>query len=261
MKSIERQRFLMTKANKHNFVSIPDSARELKVSIETIRRDINILCEQKKLKKVHGGAVPLHAAVKKDPSFLLRFQRNPQGKAAVAAEAAKLVHDGDVVTMDGGATTAVVAQQLQGLRDVTFVVNSIRIAEILTEKIASGELTGKMILIGGEVHIPELSTTDAFALEQLDGFRFDIAFVSASSISASGVANTTLSGVFVRKLMKQAAMSVLVADSDKLGGTSTYRFAMPGDFAHIIVDDKIPMPQDLKELLDASDTQLTIVHI
>ena len=73
MKSIERQRFLMTKANKHNFVSIPDSARELKVSIETIRRDINILCEQKKLKKVHGGAVPLHAAVKKTRRFFCAF--------------------------------------------------------------------------------------------------------------------------------------------------------------------------------------------
>lgn len=260
MKSLERQRFLMAKSNKYNFVSIPDSAKELKVSIETIRRDINILCEQKKLKKVHGGAVPLHTAVKKEPSYLLRFQRNPQGKASVAAEAAKLVSDGDVVTMDGGTTTAVVAQQLQGLQNVTFVVNSIRIAGTLAGKIASGELTGKVILIGGEIHIPEFSVTDAYALEQLDGFRFDIAFVSASAISTSGVANTTLSGVFVRKLMKQAAMSVLVADSDKLGGTSTYRFAMPEDFDHIILDDKNPMPQDLKELLDASDTQLTIVH-
>ena len=63
MKSVERQRFLLTKASKFNFVSIPDSARELKVSVETIRRDINILCSQKKLKKVHGGAVPLGSGV------------------------------------------------------------------------------------------------------------------------------------------------------------------------------------------------------
>ncbi len=261
MKSVERQRFLLSKANKSSFVSIPDSALELKVSVETIRRDINILCDQKKLKKVHGGAVPVQTAVKKDPSFSLRFRHNPQGKAAVAIAAVTLIHDGDVVTMDGGATTAIVARHLQNVKDVTFVVNSLCIANILAEKLESGEITGKLILIGGEVHMPELTASDTYALEQLDGFRFDIAFISASSVSAAGIANTTLSGVFVRKLMKQAAVNVLVADSDKLGGTSTYRFAMPEDFDHIIVDDKNPMPQDLKELLEASDTQLTIVHV
>ena len=55
MKSIERQRFLMAKAKKNNFISIPDSAAELGVSVETIRRDINILCAQKQLKKVRSG--------------------------------------------------------------------------------------------------------------------------------------------------------------------------------------------------------------
>lgn len=259
MKNAERQRFLLTKANKFNFVSIPDSARELQVSVETIRRDINILCDQKKLKKVHGGAVPVHAAVKKDPNYPLRFQRNPQGKAAVAAEAAKLIRDGDVVTMDGGATTAVVAQHVQNAKNVTFVVNSLHIADILAGKLSSGEITGRLIFIGGEIHLPELYASDTYALEQLDSFRFDIAFVSASSVSAAGIASTTLSGVFVRKLMKQAAMSVLVVDSDKLGGTSTYRFATPTDFDHIIVDNRKPIPQDLLELLEGADTQLNVV--
>lgn len=261
MKSVERQRFLMTKANKFNFISIPASAAELKVSVETIRRDINILCDQKKLKKVHGGAVPVHAAVKKDPNYTLRFRRNPRGKAAVAAEACKLVHDGDVVTLDGGATTAVVAQHIHNVKDVTFVVNSLHIADIISEKLSKGELTGRLIFIGGEVHIPELTASDTYALEQLERFRFDIAFISASSVSADGVANTTLSGVFISKLMKNAAATVLVVDSDKLGGASTYTFAKVTDFAHIIVDDLKPMPQDLLEKLEGSDTQLTVVHV
>lgn len=261
MKSTERQRFLLTRANKFNFVSIPDSAKELKVSVETIRRDINILCEQKKLKKVHGGAVPIQAAVKKDPTYPQRFQHNPKGKTAVAIAAAALIHDGDVVTMDGGATTAVVAQHIRDVKNVTFVVNSLRIADILADKLESGEITGKLILIGGELLMPSRAAFDSYAAEQMAPFRFDIAFASASSVSASGVANTTLNGIYVRHLLQKAAVTVLVVDSEKLGGTSTYQFAMPTDFDHIIVDDLKPVPQDLLEMLEQSDTQLTVVQI
>lgn len=258
MNTLERQRFLMTKANKFNFVSIPDSARELKVSVETIRRDINILCEQKKLKKVHGGAVPIHAAVKKDPKYPQRFHHNPKGKAAVAQEAAKLIRNGDVVTFDGGATAAMVAQHIHDIKDVTFIVNSLHIANILAEKLDNHEITGRVILIGGELHTASRICTDTYAMEQLENFRFDIAFISASSLSADGIANTTLGGVFVSKLIKHAATTVLVVDSDKLGGASTYRFAKVTDVSHIIVDDLNPMPQDLLEALEGSDTKLTV---
>lgn len=259
MKSIARQQFLLSKANKSNFVSIPDSAQELKVSVETIRRDINILCDQKKLKKVHGGAVPIQTAIKKDPPYSQRLQRNFSGKDAVGIAAAALVRDGNVVSMDGGATTAFVAQHIRDVKNVTFVVNSLHIADILASKFESGEITGNLILIGGDVRFPERSVIDAYALEQLSRFRFDVVFASASSVSTVGVSNTTLSGVFVGQLLRRAAVTVLVMDSEKLGGTSTYQFAMPNDFDHIITDDLHPFPQDLMELLNHSDTQLTIV--
>lgn len=259
MKSIERQRFLLTKANRFNFVSIPDSAGELRVSVETIRRDINILCSQKKLKKVHGGAVPIQATVRKDPAYNQRFQHNPKGREAVAAAAARLIKNGDVVTLDGGATTLLLAKHITGVENVTFVVNSLHIATTLAEKLESGEITGKLIIPGGTVDPASQNATDGYAMANLEPFRFDIAFISASSVSVQGVANSSLSGVFVRKLMEHSAASVLIFDSDKLGGTSTYRFAMPTDFAQIFVDDRLPIPQDLLDALEGTDTVLTIV--
>lgn len=260
MKSIERQAYLLKAATQNKFVSIPRSAAELHISVETIRRDINILCDQKKLKKVHGGAIPIYAAVKKDPDYSQRFSRNPKGKDVVAAEAAKLVKNGDVVTMDGGATTMLVAQHITNVQNVTFVVNSLHIATILADKLESGELTGSLIFLGGDLELSNRTTDGAYALEQLDNFRFDICFASASSVSVTGVANSSLCGVYVAKLLKHAAMRVLVVDSEKLGGTSTYRFASTTDFDRIITDDQNPTPQDLLDLLINSGTQFTVVH-
>lgn len=260
MKSVERQRLLMARASKFDFVSIPDSARELNVSVETIRRDINILCNQKTLKKVHGGAVPIHATVKKDPPYPQRFQRNISGKDAVGIAAASLIHNDNVVTMDGGATTAVIARHIRDVQNVTFVVNSLHIANILADKLEAKEITGNLIFIGGEIRTSARTASDVYAIQQLEHFRFDIAFASASSVSTMGVANNTLSGAFVGQMLERAAITVLVADSDKLGGASTYRFAMPTDFDHIITDNLHPFPKDLLELLENSDTQLTVVN-
>ncbi len=260
MKSIERQHFLMAKAKKANFISIPDSATELGVSVETIRRDINILCAQKQLKKVHGGAVPVKTALHKDALFPQRLKQYQDRKLAVASEGCKLIRDGDVVSFDGGATTVALAEALEDKHNMTFVVNSLHIAEILARKLREGILSGRLILIGGDVDINSLYIMDAYAVDSLDKFHFDVAFVSCSSLSASGVCNSSLSGIYCKHLVSRSTAAVLVLDSSKLGATSTYEFAKPTDFAHIIVDDQAPIPQDLLQVLENSDTKLTVVH-
>lgn len=260
MKSIERQQFLMAKAKKSEFVSIPGAAAELGVSVETIRRDINILSAQKQLKKVHGGAVPIKVALHKDALFPQRLRLHQNRKLAVVNEASKLIRDGDVVSFDGGATTVALAEALEDKHNVTFVVNSLHIAEILARKLRDGVLSGRLILIGGDVDINSLYIMDSYAVDTLDKFHFDIAFVSCSSLSAGGVCNSSLSGIYCKHLVSRSTAAVLILDSSKLGNTSTYEFAKPTDFAHIIVDDQAPIPQDLLQLLEDSDTKLTVVH-
>lgn len=260
MKSIERQHFLMAKAKKFDFVSIPTAAAELGVSVETIRRDINILCAQKQLKKVHGGAVPMKAALHKDALFPQRLRLHQSRKLAVVNEACKLIRDGDVVSFDGGATTVALVEALKDKHNVTFVVNSLHIVEILSRKLREGILSGRLIFIGGEIDTSSLFTMDPYAIDALDKFHFDIAFVSCTSLSASGVCNSSLSGIYCKHLVNRSSAAVLILDSSKLGNTSTYEFAKPTDFTQIVVDDQVPFPQDLLQQLENSDTKLTIVH-
>lgn len=259
MKSTERQHFLIAKAKKANFISIPGAAEELGVSVETIRRDINILCAQNQLKKVHGGAVPVKIAMHKDALFSQRLKQYQGRKLAVVNEASKYIRDGDVVALDGGATTYQFAEALQDKHNVTFIVSSLPIAEVLTRKFREGILTGRLIFIGGEIDTNSLYATDAYALNALEKFHFDIAFLSCTSLSANSVCNSSLS-IYSTHLINRATTSVLMLDSSKLGNTSTYEFAKPTDFTQIVVDDQAPIPQDLLQLLENSDTKLTVVH-
>ena len=259
MQAIKRQEYLLEKARKNSFVSIPESAKNLGVSIETVRRDINTLCAKNLLKKIHGGAAPVKLPIRKDPGFLTRIHDNQQAKITIGMEGARMIRDGDVVSMDGGATCYVLASCISDVRNVTFILNSLPIATILLDKIADGEITGRVILLGGELDPESRGGYDLAAADALSRYHFDIVFISCTSLSADGVANSTLSGVFMQHLMEQSAVSVLVTDSDKIGQSSVYTFAKPTDFDRIIIDNKKPCPSDLKELLESADTELTIV--
>lgn len=259
MRAEERQEYILNTAQEKGFVSIPKTAELLGVSVETVRRDINALFKKQLLRKVHGGATPTKSPVRKDSSFMTRIHQNQHGKIAICKEAVKIIHDGDVVTMDGGATTAMLATCIHGVHNVRFVVNSLPIAATLLEKIASGEITGQVFMIGGELDVNNQAAFDVVAATTIEKYHFDLAFISCTSLSATSISNSSLSGALVRKLMDHASVSVLVADSDKVGKNSIYEFAKPTDFARIIIDDARPCP-DILEALEGSNTELTIVH-
>lgn len=260
MVSSQRKNYILKVAQAEGFVSIPKMAEKFGVSIETIRRDINQLCDAHQLKKVHGGAALLKTPVRKDSNLMSRMYENQQGKIAICEEAIKMIKGGDVVTMDGGATTAVLANCIRDVQNVTFVVNSLPVAATLLEKIDSGEITGKVVMIGGELDPKSQCADDVLAATLVDKYHFDLGFFSCTSLSAESVSNSSLDGVLIRKMMDRCFVSVLIADSDKLGKNSIYEYAKPADFDRIILDGQVPCPGELKKVLEDSDTELTVVH-
>lgn len=260
MTSQERQQFLMETATKEKFVSIPKTAELLGVSVETIRRDVNFLCQKNKLKKVHGGAAPIKSPLWRDGDYFSRMRRNQQGKIAIAAEAAKLIQNGSIVAFDGGATTELLASCITNVHNVTFVVNSLPIATILADKVHSREISGTVIMVSGQITSPGYRTYTPMALDILDKYYFHTAFLSCTALSVSGATSGALNtGVYAEHLMHRASNSILLVDSEKLGKTSLYEFAKLPEFERIIIDDLYPCPPDIQEALEQLNTQLTVV--
>ena len=82
-------------------VSISDLYRKLKVSRETIRRDITRLDTENRLRKTHGGALSLDSF---EPAFEERKTVNVEAKRSIGRVAAALVPDGASVIIDSGTT-------------------------------------------------------------------------------------------------------------------------------------------------------------
>lgn len=261
MRSEERQSYILKHARKNGFISIPKTAKTLEISVETVRRDINILCSKNLLRKVHGGAAPIKTPIRKDPDFYVRIHQNQQEKIAIGKEAESLIRPGDVVALGYGATVQTMVSSLSNVQDVTFVTNSLNIGNMLLDKLTSGEITGKVLMIGGELSLQSRSTGGTFATDEVDQCHFDLAIISCSSLSVSGAADSTLTAAsYTRHLMEHAASTILLVDSEKLAKNSVYRFAGLTDFDHIITDNKVPCPSEIMERLGSSNTQLTVVN-
>ena len=90
MHTYERQQYILRIAQQEGFVSIPKTTKKLGVSVETIRRDINLLIKNQLLKKAFGDAKPTKIPVQRDTAFAKRILQNQQGKITIAAAAAAM---------------------------------------------------------------------------------------------------------------------------------------------------------------------------
>ncbi len=96
----ERQSYILRQVNLHNKVLSTDLSHEMKVSEDTIRRDLNELAESGKVIKTHGGALSksFHLFLKSNHVYSL------DEKKTIAHKAAGLVKDGMFVLTTGGTT-------------------------------------------------------------------------------------------------------------------------------------------------------------
>jgi DeoR family fructose operon transcriptional repressor len=121
----ERYNYIVNEVKIRNRVLLTDIARKLNVSEDTIRRDLNHLDEQGKIKKVHGGAI--------SSSFHLYSYREDQiyaheHKSTIATKAVKLLHENCVVLMSGGTTNLELARLIPDNISLTVFTPSLPVA-------------------------------------------------------------------------------------------------------------------------------------
>ena len=87
-----RYQEILSRLNGTGRVGVSDVAAYLRVSEETIRRDLKVLEERGVLRRIHGGAVP--PRLDQDRPLHERGKTNPREKAKVAANAEGLIRTG-----------------------------------------------------------------------------------------------------------------------------------------------------------------------
>ena len=124
----QRHQYILAQVTKNGALSVAELVRELNVSRETIRRDLNTLAARGLVVTTHGGAL---SGDRREPDLDVREAANASAKRAIGERAADLVPDGASLIIDSGSTTQAVARALTGRHRLTVYTNDWRIALLL----------------------------------------------------------------------------------------------------------------------------------
>ncbi len=257
MKQQNRNEYILQKVIQDGYLSISDAAKSLNVSTETIRRDIAKLSKAGMIRKIRGGAEPLDRQLRKDAPRPLRLYENEDEKNRVGSAAALMVKDNSIVGLDGGISVQIMVNHISNAQNVTFITNSLPIATILSDKLFRKEITGRLIFIGGEIDIESRYSCGALTYDALKPFNFDQVFLSCSALSKQGASDYKTEGsVFSSILATHSIQTILLAEKDKLGKNSLYKYAELTDFDYIVLDTPSSVPSDMTAILAKSATQI-----
>jgi len=213
----QRHQYILAQVTRNGALSVAELVRELRVSRETIRRDLNTLAARGLLITTHGGAL---SSERHEPDLDVREAANAGAKRAIGERAAALVPDGASVIIDSGSTTHAVARALTDRHRLTVYTNDWRIALLLGRRNEN-----RVTLLGGELSDLEDATFGLDTVQQLAQYHADYAFVGAGGISADGwLTDYSRMVAEVRSRMLAAAgCAVVVADHSKFGRVTPVR--------------------------------------
>jgi DeoR family transcriptional regulator, fructose operon transcriptional repressor len=232
----ERQHAIATLVTERGRLAVTAVAEEFGVTTETVRRDLSILERAGMVRRVHGGAVPAGALTLVETGLGERHGTRTEAKRAIAAAAISLLPAADgSVLLDGGSTTAALADVLPTDRRLYVATNSVPIAARLS---ASPAVT--LHVLGGRVRgITQTAVGDA-TVRALRDLRLDVVFLGTNGISPGhGFSTPDEAEAATKRAMVRAAQRVIVlADSSKLGREHLVRFATVEDVDVLVTDDE-----------------------
>ncbi|MBO0999735.1 DeoR/GlpR transcriptional regulator [Bacillus sp. SD075] len=248
---LERQKKIIELLTIRKVMKIPELTEELRVSIETIRRDINLLSRQGKIEKIYGG-VKLVQSNFGESTIDERMFSQLEEKETIAQKCSEFIADGDCIYIDSGSTTYQIAKYIKQKKKLTVITSSI---PVINELIQSDI---EILIIGGKVRRNEQSIVAFDYLFKLSELNITKAFICASGITIEkGISDYNLEEANTRKKIIELSQKVYVAaDSTKFGKDVTIGIA-PLEKIDCIITDHL-LHKDFIHMYNETKTNLIL---
>jgi DeoR family fructose operon transcriptional repressor len=232
--SAQRQQAILRTLVTAGRVDVATMADELSVTGETVRKDLIALERQGQLRRVHGGALPLHD-LSFEPEVSARIEYADEKRRIAKAALAHLPRTGTIL-IDAGSTTARLAELIPPDRHLTVFTNTLPTALVLV-----GKPNITVHTLGGRVRNLTLAEVDSWAARTLSEINVDIAFLGANGISLDrGLTTPDPAEAAIKRLMIGCARRrILLSDHSKIGQVSTHRYGELTDLDLLITDTGI----------------------
>ncbi len=231
-----RQMEIIELAKTEGRVLVEELASRFSVTPQTIRKDLNELCESRALNRIHGGAI--FPSGTENVRYEARRSIAAPEKQAIGKAAAALIPNKSSLFINIGTTTEAVGEALLDHNELMVITNNINVANRL-RIFPSIEV----VIAGGVVRGTDGGIVGEAAVDFIRQFKVDYAVIGVSAIDNDGA---LLDYDFREVKVAQAIIAnarhvILVTDSSKFDRTAPVRIGHLSQ-VHTFITDHCPIP-------------------
>ena len=242
-----RRHAISNLVNEKGEVSVEELSVQFETSEVTIRKDLASLEKNGQLLRRYGGAIALPKEVVSD-----ELNKNVSvRKNELAEAAAKLIREHNRIVIDSGSTTGALIKQLDGMRGLVVMTNSLSVANTLNEL----ESEPTLLMTGGTWDAHSESFQGQVAESVLRSYDFDQLFIGADGVDLDRGTTTFNELVGLSKVMAEVSREVIVmVESEKIG-RKIPNLELAWDMVDILITNKDLQPE-LKQVIESHGIQV-----
>ncbi|WP_439682960.1 DNA-binding transcriptional regulator of sugar metabolism, DeoR/GlpR family [Cupriavidus oxalaticus] len=235
-----RQTALLEEVRIQGFASIDELARKFGVTLQTVRRDVNLLAENGMLARFHGG-VRVEGSTTENIAYRQRQVLNAEGKARIARAVAAAVPEGCSLILNIGTTVEEIARELMQHRGLRVITNNLNVANILADNPDC-----EVIVAGGVLRSRDRGIVGEATVEFIRQFKVDIGLIGISGIETDGtLRDYDFREVKVARTIIEHSREVwLAADTSKFNRQAMVELAHVSQVDRLFTDEPLAEPFD-----------------
>lgn len=234
----ERFDYILKKLDQREMITYELLAHDLKVSEDTVRRDIEVLNRRGLLSKVRGGAI---SRAKNPLNFQDRAQYLNDGKRIIALKVQPFIKDGQTLFMDAGTTMCAIAQHFPSDINLRIITANQALIPILAR------FEGiEIIVLGGRYNRVTAANIGTKTCREVNTYIADLYLMGLCAIdSKQGITAAIQEDAAVKQTMlKASSKTIALGNSEKLEQADCFRVCSLEDLAMLITD----LPSDDEKL-------------
>jgi DeoR family transcriptional regulator of aga operon len=240
--TIDRRVKILDLVNSQGQVAVNDLSKRFNVSEVTIRNDLSHLEKKGFLIKSRGGGLKTQR-VGIDQQLNEKAKINSKEKLAIGKKAVEIIKDDDTIIIDSGTTTAEIAKNLGGIKNLTVITNALNVAsQLIRDEI-------KVILLGGILRKLSLSLIGSIAENSIKNFYCDKCFIGVDGIDSQfGIFTPNPEEAHLNKMMIESSKEVIVVTDSSKFKRRSFAFIAPMFKVNIVITDSNIPEDELKDL-------------
>ncbi len=231
------------------YMPIEALTSNFQVTPQTIRFDLNVLADEGRVVRHHGGASIPSSVINTD--YEARRSDFAGAKASIAQTVANSIPDKSAVFIALGTTMLAMAAALTIRSGLKVITNHTEAAQVLAKQPGFD-----IVLLGGRLDPRNLGTTGPMTIEAVASYRPDVCIFSAGGIDNEGniLDYYEHEAAIVRLMIKRSRRSIVAVDHSKFGRSASVMVGNVMDI-HQLFTDK-PPPAGIRKLLKLHKTEL-----